>query len=155
MVLRPRLRKLVLTAHVTTSVGWLGAVIVFLALAVAGLTSGDGQVVRAVYLVMPPLAPSVVVPLAVTALVTGTLSSLGTAPLGSVRDATPTVHAGLALVALVAATTLSTYKPRGVTPLGSRERLRLDRAGRRRLVGQARSHGSGVWSRRMTSPRDV
>ena len=39
MALTPRLRKLALTAHVTSSVGWLGAVIGFLALSVAGLTS--------------------------------------------------------------------------------------------------------------------
>jgi len=32
----PRLRKFVLTAHVTLSVGWLGAVAGFLALAIAG-----------------------------------------------------------------------------------------------------------------------
>lgn len=43
----PRLRKLMLTAHVTCSVGSLGSVAVFLALAVAGLTSQDAQMVRA------------------------------------------------------------------------------------------------------------
>ena len=36
---RPRLRKFALTAHVVSSVGWLGAVVVFLALSVVGLTS--------------------------------------------------------------------------------------------------------------------
>ena len=35
----PGLRKLVLTAHIVSSVGWLGAVAGFLALSVAGLTS--------------------------------------------------------------------------------------------------------------------
>jgi hypothetical protein len=39
MALTPRLRKLALTAHVTASVGWLGAVVAFLALSIAGLTS--------------------------------------------------------------------------------------------------------------------
>jgi hypothetical protein len=38
MAMTPRLRKFALTAHVTSSVGWLGAVAAFLALAVAGLT---------------------------------------------------------------------------------------------------------------------
>jgi hypothetical protein len=33
----PGLRRLSLTAHVTTSVGWLGAVASFLALSIAGL----------------------------------------------------------------------------------------------------------------------
>ena len=36
-----------ITAHITSSVGWLGAVAAFLALAVAGLTSQDVQLVRA------------------------------------------------------------------------------------------------------------
>lgn len=34
-------RKLLLLAHVTLSVGWLGAVAAYLALAIAGLTSSD------------------------------------------------------------------------------------------------------------------
>ena len=43
MTLTPALRKFALTAHVTFSVGWLGAVGGFLALAIAGLFSGDEQ----------------------------------------------------------------------------------------------------------------
>ncbi len=39
MIMPPQLRKLALTVHVTASVGWLGAVAAFLALAIAGLTS--------------------------------------------------------------------------------------------------------------------
>src|SRR3546814_9466946 len=46
MTMTPRLRKFVLAAHVTSSVGSLGAVAVFLALAFAGLTSQDAQLVR-------------------------------------------------------------------------------------------------------------
>ena len=65
MTLTPRLRKLALTAHITASVGWVGAVIVFLALAVLGLTSGDEQTVRGAYLVMEAAAWFVLVPLAV------------------------------------------------------------------------------------------
>jgi hypothetical protein len=64
MIMTPRLRKFVLTAHVTSSVGWLGAVAVFLALAVIGLTSQDAETVRAVYLVMEPAAWFVLAPLA-------------------------------------------------------------------------------------------
>jgi hypothetical protein len=45
-------RKFALTAHVTFSVGWLGAVAGFLALACAGLTSYDAQTQRAAYLAM-------------------------------------------------------------------------------------------------------
>ena len=76
--MRPRLRKFVLTAHVVASVGWLGAVAVFLALAVVGLTSQEAQVVRAVYLAMEPAGWFVLVPLSLTSLLTGLVQSLGT-----------------------------------------------------------------------------
>src|SRR5687768_7396219 len=74
----PGLRKLALTAHVTASVGWLGAVVVFFALAVIGLTSQDAQTVRAAYLVMEPTAWLVLVPLAFASLLTGLVQALGT-----------------------------------------------------------------------------
>jgi len=74
----PPVRKFALTAHVTSSVGWLGAVAAFLALAVAGLTSQDPQVVRAAYLAMELTAWFVIVPLSLASLVTGLVQSLGT-----------------------------------------------------------------------------
>ncbi|WP_127354718.1 hypothetical protein [Actinacidiphila soli] len=78
MPLTPRLRKASLAAHVATSVGWLGAVAVFLALAIAGLTSQDGQMVRAAYLVMGLTGWFVIVPLCFASLLTGLALSLGT-----------------------------------------------------------------------------
>jgi hypothetical protein len=78
MTLTPRVRKFALTAHVTSSVGWLGAVAAFLALAVVGLASQDAQTVRAAYLVMEPIGWLVLVPLALASLVTGLVQSLGT-----------------------------------------------------------------------------
>ena len=78
MTTRPRLRKLVLTAHVISSVGWLGAVAVFLALGVVGVTSQDAQVVRAVYLAMEPAGWLVLVPLSLASLLTGLVQALGT-----------------------------------------------------------------------------
>jgi hypothetical protein len=74
----PGLRKLTLTAHVASSVGWLGAVAGFLALAIAGVTSRDAQTVRAVYPAMDLMARFVIVPLALASLVTGLVQSLGT-----------------------------------------------------------------------------
>lgn len=71
-------RKLMLTAHVTSSVGWLGAVAAFLALAVAGMTSRDATVEHGAYLAMGMIAWQVIIPLAFTSLVTGVASSLGT-----------------------------------------------------------------------------
>ena len=78
MTRRPRLRKFALTAHVVSSVGWLGAVAVFLALSVAGLTSQDAQVVRAAYLAMESIGWFVLVPLSFASLLTGLVQSLGT-----------------------------------------------------------------------------
>lgn len=78
MTMSPRLRKFALTLHVTTSVGWLGAVVLFLAMAVVSLTSQDPGTVRGAYLVMEPAAWFVLVPLAFGSLLTGIVQSLGT-----------------------------------------------------------------------------
>ncbi|MBT2675688.1 hypothetical protein J7E95_33840 [Streptomyces sp. ISL-14] len=72
------LRKAALTAHVTASLGWLGAVAAFLALAVAGLVSSASQTVRGAYVAMELIGWAVIVPLAGLALVTGVVQSLGT-----------------------------------------------------------------------------
>lgn len=78
MVMAPGLRKFALATHVSSSVGLLGAVASFLALAIAGLTSRDAQMVRAAYLAMELAAWFVIVPLAFASLLTGLVQSLGT-----------------------------------------------------------------------------
>lgn len=72
----PAVRNLALTAHVTSSVGWLGAVVVFLVLAVVGLTSADALLVRTMYLAMDVTGWYVIVPLCLAALATGIVQSL-------------------------------------------------------------------------------
>ena len=168
----PRLRKLALTAHVASSVGWLGAVAAFLAVAAVGLTSRDAPTARGAYLVMEPAARFVLVPLAFASLLTGLVQSLGTAwglfrhywvlfkllinvfasvvllaymetfrsmadvaadpsaDLGVVRSPSPALHAGAALLLLLAATALSVYKPRGTTPYGRRKQRQRPTASR-------------------------
>lgn len=160
----PRLRKFTLTAHVTTSVGWLGAVASFLALAVAGLTSQDAQMVRAAYLAMELTGWFVIVPLSLASPLTGLVQSLGTTwglfrhywvlakllitipasiflllhmqAIGRIADVVAettlsstdlgrlriqlVADAGAALLVLLVATTLSVYKPRGMTRYGQR-----------------------------------
>jgi Na+-driven multidrug efflux pump len=74
----PRLRKFALTAHITLSVGWLGAVVAYLAPAIAGLTSQDAQLVRAASLTMELIGWFVIVPFSLAALLTGLIQSLGT-----------------------------------------------------------------------------
>ncbi len=158
MTMTSRLRKFVLTAHVAFSVGWLGAVAAYLALAIAGLTSQDAHMVRAVYLAMELTGWFVIVPLSLASLLTGLFQSLGTEwglfrhywilvkflltigaitilllhmpavslMSGLVAETTlssaelgvrisPVVHAVGGLLVLLVATTLSVYKPRGMT----------------------------------------
>jgi hypothetical protein len=79
LILAPRLRQFALTLHVTSSVGLLGAIAAFLALAITGVTYQDEQMVRAAYLAMPSIVRFVVVPLAFASLLTGLIQSLGTA----------------------------------------------------------------------------
>lgn len=78
MTMTPGLRKFALTMHVTSSVGWFGAVASFLALAIAGLASQDAQMVRAAYLAMESISWFVIVPFSLASLLTGLVQSLGT-----------------------------------------------------------------------------
>lgn len=78
MIMSAPFRKLALFAHVISSVGMLGAVAAFFALAVTGLTTSDAQTMRAVYPAMALIARVVIVPLAFASLVTGLIQSLGT-----------------------------------------------------------------------------
>jgi hypothetical protein len=160
----PGLRKFLLTLHVVASVGWVGAVTVFLALAAAGLLSSDSQIIRASYIAMDLTYRTAVVSLGLASLVTGLVSSLGTEwglfryywivvkllvtvpaiilmlvhmqPVSHLASVVSTsvlpnadltrpglqllVYACAALLVLLVATVLSTYKPRGKTRYGLR-----------------------------------
>jgi hypothetical protein len=63
---------------VTFSVGWLGAVLAYLVVAIAGLTSLDPQLVKGTYVTMQLMAWFVIVPFAIAALLSGLVQSLGT-----------------------------------------------------------------------------
>lgn len=78
MTMTPSVRKFALTVHVTSSVGWLGAVAAFLVLSVAGLRSGNPETVRSAYLAMNLVGEFIIVPLSFAALLTGLIQSLGT-----------------------------------------------------------------------------
>lgn len=78
MTMSPALRKLVLTVHVACSVGWLGAVAAFLALALSGLTTTREETMRGAYLAMETLGWYVLVPSSLASLGTGVVQSLGT-----------------------------------------------------------------------------
>ena len=78
MTRKPWLRKFALTAHIVSSVGWLGAIACTLALSIVGLTSQNAEVVRGVYLTLEQTGWSVLIPLGVGSLLTGLIQALGT-----------------------------------------------------------------------------
>jgi hypothetical protein len=78
MSMTPGVRKFALVAHVTSSVGWLGAVAAFLILGIAGLTSERAETLRGAYVAMNLIGLVAIVPLSLAALLTGLIQSLGT-----------------------------------------------------------------------------
>jgi hypothetical protein len=100
MTMAPGLRKLALTVHLTSSVGWIGAVVAYLALGVSAATSPDAQTVRAAWIAMELTGWFVIVPLALAALLTGLVMSLGT-PWGLFRHYWVVITLVLTLLATV------------------------------------------------------
>lgn len=78
VVMTPRLRKFTLMAHITASLGWIGAVAAFIVLDVTTVFNDDAQVLRASYIGMDLITTWAIVPLAFAAFVTGIIMSLGT-----------------------------------------------------------------------------
>jgi uncharacterized membrane protein len=78
MIMKPGLRKMILTLHITSSVGWIGAVVGFLVLVVATLSNQDAQTVRAAFISMELIGWFAIVPFAVASLISGLVMSLGT-----------------------------------------------------------------------------
>lgn len=74
----PGVRKFALTVHIAVSIGWIGAVVAYLALGVAAVTTQDVQTVRAAWIAMELTGWYAIVPLALTSLLTGLVMSLGT-----------------------------------------------------------------------------
>lgn len=162
----PGVRKLALVTHVVCSVGWLGTIVAFLMLAIAGLRTDDVEQARSAYLAMKLVAWSAIVPASLAAFATGLIQSLGTSwgvfrhywviakllltllataflmlhiqvidvaadlartmsspvDLGTIRTQL-VFDASAALAVLVVTTTLSVFKPRGLTRHGRRKQL--------------------------------
>lgn len=78
MVMTPPLRKFALTAHLTCSVGWIGAVMAYLALVVAALISQDSRTLQAAWIAMELIGWYIIVPLALASLLSGLVMALGT-----------------------------------------------------------------------------
>ena len=77
-MMTPGIRKFALSAHLVCSVGWIGAVLAYLALGIAAVTSRDAQTVRAAWIGMEVTGWWAIVPLALAALLTGLVMALGT-----------------------------------------------------------------------------
>ena len=93
-------RKFVLTVHLATSLGWLGAVVAYVALGIAAVRSVDPQLVRSAWIAMELVGWTVLVPCAIGSLVTGVLISLGT-PWGLFRHYWVLISLGLTVLATV------------------------------------------------------
>lgn len=74
----PGLRKATLAIHLMVSVGWIGAVVAYLALGVSAATTTDDETIRSAWVAMEILGWDAIVPLAIASLVTGLLISVGT-----------------------------------------------------------------------------
>src|SRR5919198_3333075 len=98
MTMAPGLRKFVLAVHLTFSIGWIGAVVAYLALGVSAVTSQDAQTARAAWIAMEVTGWFAIVPLALAALLTGLVMSLGT-QWGLFRHYWVLISLGLTIVA--------------------------------------------------------
>src|SRR5229473_3235612 len=78
MTMTPGVRKFALTVHLISSVGWIGTVMAYLVLGVTAVISPDTQIVCAAWTAMDVTGWWAIVPLAVAALLTGLVMSLGT-----------------------------------------------------------------------------
>lgn len=78
MVMIQKLRKLTLTSHITFSVGWLGAIAVFIALAVTGLSTVNKQVAQSMYVAMEISTLYIIIPFCIASFITGLIQALGT-----------------------------------------------------------------------------
>jgi hypothetical protein len=78
MIMKPGLRKLALSAHLTFSVGWIGTVIAYLALGLTAANSEDVDQVRGAWMAMELVGWYVIVPLAFASLLTGLVMAFGT-----------------------------------------------------------------------------
>jgi uncharacterized membrane protein len=92
------LRKLVLTVHLTASLGWVGAVMAYVALGISSIRTMDPEVVRSAWTAMELVGWAVLVPVALASLVTGVVISVGT-PWGLFRHYWVLISLGLTILA--------------------------------------------------------
>jgi len=100
MIMHPLLRKSLLSVHVLASVGWAGALTVFLAHAMAAWSSTDAEIIRAASLAMAASAWLVILPLSLLSFATGVVQAIAS-PWGLVRHYWVTFKLVLTVIATV------------------------------------------------------
>ncbi len=78
VILSPAWRKAALTAHVTASVGWLGSVAAFLAVALVAVLNADDLKARAASSTLELIGWFVIVPFSAASLLSGVIQSVAT-----------------------------------------------------------------------------
>ena len=78
ITMTPALRRSSLTLHILASVGWAGAVAVFLAHSIAAVAATDPRTIHAAAWAMNVAAWYIILPLAFASFVTGLIQALGT-----------------------------------------------------------------------------
>lgn len=71
-------RRLALTAHILSSVGWMGALLVYLIVAVAAMMDASGPMIPAIWPIFELMGDRALVPLAAASLVTGVIMGMST-----------------------------------------------------------------------------
>lgn len=74
----PSSRKLVLTLHIITTIGWLGSVAAYIPIAVYVLTNNNAEMIQSAIHIMSLVVNFIIVPMAFASLLTGVALSLGT-----------------------------------------------------------------------------
>ncbi|HEX7069984.1 MAG TPA: hypothetical protein VF190_04225 [Rhodothermales bacterium] len=74
----PDSRRLLLATHIIVSVGWIGAILAYLALVVNAMVVDSEQLLRASWFALELIGWYVIVPLALAALITGIAIAFGT-----------------------------------------------------------------------------
>jgi uncharacterized membrane protein len=84
MTAPPRIRKAILTLHITTSVSWVGAVLVYLTFDITTAASQDAATLRTAYAAMSVVVTYAIVPIAIASVLVGLINALIT-PWGMFR----------------------------------------------------------------------
>jgi hypothetical protein len=71
-------RKAALAVHLTVSASWIGAVLAYLVLGIAAVTSEQNSTIRGAWIAMELIGRFAIVPLALVSLTTGVVMAVGT-----------------------------------------------------------------------------